>query len=74
MRFGWNDGAIHRYSAGSCGEYLTTGGGWYKTPINSDDNTIEMKGRPVQGRSFDIEKRQLLSGCFFRVLRKRTAC
>ncbi len=26
MRFGWNDGAIHRYSAGSCGEYLTTGG------------------------------------------------
>ena len=27
MRFGWNDGAIHRYSAGSCGEYLTTGGG-----------------------------------------------
>lgn len=27
MRFGWNDGAIHRYSAGSCGAYLTTGGG-----------------------------------------------
>lgn len=26
MRFGWNDGAIHRYSAGSCGAYLTTGG------------------------------------------------
>lgn len=74
MRFGWNDGAIHRYSAGSCGAYLTTGGWWYKTPINSDDNTIEMKGRPVQGRSFDIEKRQLLSGCLFRMLRKRTAC
>lgn len=73
MRFGWNDGAIHRYSAGSCGEYLNRGG-WYETPINSDDNTIEMKGRPVQGRSFDIEKRQLLSGCLFRVLRKRTAC
>lgn len=26
MRFGWNDGAIHRYSAGSCGAYLTTEG------------------------------------------------
>lgn len=26
MRFGWNDGAIHRYSAGSCGEYLNRGG------------------------------------------------
>lgn len=27
MRFCWNDGAIHRYSAGSCGEYLNRGGG-----------------------------------------------